>query len=246
MIEDLPEKPHEPWRQRLIERHSTSRPAIAVEILVAILCFGTVITLPFVIRGFWVHLLLLALFFIGLTVFIWLSKGSWRSYGLSSPGRWLRTISLALLLVFAVNLLVNTIVLPAVVAFAGAPPDLSIFYEARRSPVSLTLLLAVTWTWAAFGEELFFRGYLLNRLADLLGRSRAGWALGLLGSSALFGLCHFYQGLAGILLTGIVGLLAGLIYLAMGRNLWVPILWHGLTDTFTLLIIFIDKIDNIP
>jgi membrane protease YdiL (CAAX protease family) len=57
-------------------------------------------------------------------------------------------------------------------------------------------------------------------------------------SSIFFGLVHFYEGPLGILLTGLTGLLFGLIYMRSGRNLWVAIIAHGLVNTLTFLLIF--------
>lgn len=59
--------------------------------------------------------------------------------------------------------------------------------------------LGVIWTYAALGEELGYRGYLLNRVADLGGHSRPALMTGLLWSSALFGCAHWYQGPAGVI-----------------------------------------------
>ena len=85
---------------------------------------------------------------------------------------------------------------------------------------------------------MVFRGYLMNRIADLVGRSRAGWISALLGSSLIFGLAHGYQGLAGIISTAEVGLLLGILYLINRRNLWVNIVCHGVFDTISLVALY--------
>jgi len=72
--------------------------------------------------------------------------------------------------------------------------------------------------WAAMAltagicEELLFRGWMLPLFGSVLGSL---W-LGLLISSLLFGLAHAYQGPKGILTTGLVGLVLGLIYMGAG------------------------------
>jgi membrane protease YdiL (CAAX protease family) len=43
---------------------------------------------------------------------------------------------------------------------------------------------------AAFGEEMVYRGYLMNRVADLFAKSRTGWIISLLGVNVLFGFAH--------------------------------------------------------
>jgi uncharacterized protein len=53
----------------------------------------------------------------------------------------------------------------------GSAGDLEVF-RALRGDLRLTLLfLALAWTLAAFGEEMVYRGYLINRVADLLNRT---------------------------------------------------------------------------
>jgi membrane protease YdiL (CAAX protease family) len=103
----------------------------------------------------------------------------------------------------------------------------------------LALYLVVSWTLAAFGEEMTYRGYVLNRAADLGGRRPWAWAASLLFTMALFGFGHSYQGLPGMIDTGLHGLLLGALYLATGRNLWACILAHGVSDTIAFTGVFL-------
>ena len=57
--------------------------------------------------------------------------------------------------------------------------------------------------------------------------------------SLLFGLGHFYQGPAGMIGSSVSGLLFGALYLTWGRNLWLPILAHGFSDTIGLALIYL-------
>lgn len=50
---------------------------------------------------------------------------------------------------------------------------------------------------------------------------------------------HLYQGLGGALMTGAVGVLFGVLYLVMKRNLWPLIIAHGIIDTLTLTQIYL-------
>jgi uncharacterized protein len=103
----------------------------------------------------------------------------------------------------------------------------------------------VIWTLAALGEELAYRGYLLNRVAELAGGGRTAWLASLCGVAVLFGLGHLYQGLTGVVDSTVSGLVFGGLYLASGRNLWVPILTHGLTDTIALVLVFFDLVPGV-
>ena len=102
----------------------------------------------------------------------------------------------------------------------------------------LALAVLLSWTLAAFGEELVWRGYLLNRLAEALGSARWSWALSIVVTSVAFGLAHFDQGRTGIVENMIDGALLCAVYLASGRNLWAPILAHGVTDTIDSILLF--------
>ena len=77
----------------------------------------------------------------------------------------------------------------------------------------------------------------MTRLALLFGSGKAGWTAALIIQAILFGLDHFYQGLAGMIDVGIYGLVYGAIFLIARRNLWANVLAHGLLDAlaFTLL-----------
>lgn len=92
----------------------------------------------------------------------------------------------------------------------------------------------MVWTFAAVGEEIGYRGYLLNRAADLGGRSTAAFVAALLAVSVLFGIGHWYR----VLGTAIHGFILGGAYLLSGRNLWTAILAHGLIDTFGIALLY--------
>ena len=117
-------------------------------------------------------------------------------------------------------------------------PDLSAFERVSGNIKWLLVSLAFTWTLFAVGEELVFRGYLMNRIAGLAGLSRSGWVIALLSANALFGLSHFDQGITGVAENFIDGLILSALYLRLGRSLAVPIIAHGVTDTVDFLLIF--------
>jgi membrane protease YdiL (CAAX protease family) len=101
--------------------------------------------------------------------------------------------------------------------------------------------LAISWTVAAFGEEIVYRGYFMSRITDIIGKTQTAWIVSLLLSAVLFGGIHYYQGISGVLSTGISGLVFGALYLGTKRNLWAAILAHGTYDTVGFLLIFLGK-----
>lgn len=99
-------------------------------------------------------------------------------------------------------------------------------------------LLALVWVYAALGEEFGYRGYILNRCAEALGGRRLAYVFAVIASAALFGIGHWYKGPAGVIDSGFAGLVLGAAYLASGRNLWAPILAHGLIDTTGVVFLY--------
>ena len=128
---------------------------------------------------------------------------------------------------------------PLLIRLTGKQPDLSDFYALNGNLKLTGLALLLTWTLAAFGEEMVWRGYLMNRVADLGNRSRIAWAASLVLVNTAFGFAHSYQGITGIIDEGFMGLLLGLLYLA--TNLSVPIVAHGVADTIDVLLLFSGK-----
>jgi membrane protease YdiL (CAAX protease family) len=162
----------------------------------------------------------------------------WRDVGLRRPDCWLPTIGLALLIGAGYQVLDILLIAPLLQKLTGEAIDLSQFSLLRDNLFLLIASLAISWTEAAFIEEMFFRGYLLNRITDLFGRERVGIIIALFGNAIVFGLAHAYQGTAGVVDTALAGLVLGGLYLLTGRNLWLPILTHGIIDTVGFLIIY--------
>ncbi len=178
------------------------------------------------------------LFVLGL-ISVRLRDGGWTAMGLYWPLSWRRTILFALG-VAALRILLGALVVDPITAH---------FWPAAKGPsgsdeitghvmVALRWLLLV-WTFAAFGEEIGYRGYLLNRAADVGGRSRLAYWMGILIVAVLFGYGHYYKGPSGIVDSGMAGLVLGAAYVLSGRNLWVCILAHGFIDTVGVVAAFL-------
>ena len=103
--------------------------------------------------------------------------------------------------------------------------------------------LALVWTFAAFGEEIGYRRYLLGCAADLGDRTASAYWLALVVASVLFGVGHYYQEPAGIFTTAYDGFMIGAAYLLSGRNLWVAVLTHGLINTVGIVLLFFGLAD---
>src|SRR5260370_30353013 len=120
---------------------------------------------------------------------------------------------------------------PFLTHLMGKPPDLSSFPAVRGNFKSALVIIALIWIVAAFGEELVYRGYLMNRIADLGRGTRTAWIVSLFLISALFGFSHYQQGITGIIEEGSDWLILGWRDLACRRNLAIPIVPHGVCHT---------------
>ena len=166
---------------------------------------------------------------------------TWRSIGFRFPRNWPRTLAAGLVAGLALEAFQLFLSQPLFALLFHRQPDLHDFQDLVGNWRLALIGIALAWTLAAFGEELVYRGYLMNRVADLGDGSRRAWILSLLVVHIGFGLAHAYQGTTGVFNEGLAGLLLGVIYLCAGRGLAVPILAHGITDTIDLVLIFLGK-----
>jgi CAAX protease family protein len=165
----------------------------------------------------------------------------WRDIGLAKFKNWGTTLALGVgcgLLLEGFELFVSQ---PLLIRLTGKKPDLSDF-EALTGNLKYTLIvIGLVWTVAAFGEEMVYRGYVMNRVADLGRRSRRAWVASLILVNVAFGLAHTYQGITGVVENCLDGAILAWMYLGTKRNLSVPIIAHGVADTVDVLLIFLGK-----
>ena len=127
---------------------------------------------------------------------------------------------------------------PVLTSTFGEAPSVARFADLPGNLPLLLMLLPAVWLFAAFGEEFFFRGFLMTAIAEALGGSRAAWISAVVFQAAAFGLIHAYQGPAQAISIGIGGAIYGVVFLLAGRNLWPLILAHGLNDTLGIILLY--------
>jgi len=169
---------------------------------------------------------------------LWLRGLRWTDVGLVRFQNWRKTVLVGVLCGVVMELLELFISQPLLMRWTGKAPDLELF-RALHGNVTWTLIsLAGTWTLAAFGEEMVYRGYLMNRVVDLMRTNRTAWSVSLIVVSCAFGASHIDQGITGQLENMLDGVFLGAIYLACRRNLSVSIVAHGVADTLDVLLLF--------
>jgi membrane protease YdiL (CAAX protease family) len=151
---------------------------------------------------------------------------------------WGRCLLEVAALTVAWTALMFLVVMPVVEHVTGERQDVSQFAELEGDVPFFLTLIALTWTLAAVGEELAFRGFLLTRITDLVGHSVAAKSGAIVVVALLFASIHDEQGLAGMVLVFVDAVFYGVLRYAY-RSLWAPIVAHGLGNTIGLTTYFL-------
>jgi membrane protease YdiL (CAAX protease family) len=164
---------------------------------------------------------------------------SWSYFGLARP----KSLFLTLLLGIGVSLAIIIASLFMIYLLKNFFPDIesgdmSRFDILNNNLLNLIINIVAMWFTTAFVEELLFRGYLMNRLANLLNKTKGAWTFALISNAIIFGLLHSSQGITMVIETGLSGFLFGVAFLLIKRRLWPLIIAHGIIDTIAFLSFF--------
>ncbi len=180
-------------------------------------------------------------------VMVWLGlrlRGQgWAHFGLSFRGASRRIVVRAVLLSVVVFIAAVAAFFVGIVVMAnivGIPEgaDMSGYNYLSGNLPMLILALVAVYIVSSFGEEVVYRAFLINRIAELGGGGKTAWRVAVVISSVVFGFAHYGWGASGIVQTGFMGLALGVSYLVVGRNLWVMILAHAYMDTILMVQMF--------
>ncbi|HYL20762.1 MAG TPA: CPBP family intramembrane glutamic endopeptidase [Gemmatimonadales bacterium] len=172
---------------------------------------------------------------------LWLRGEGPRGVGLRRDPGWWRIVLIGVTAGLGYQFLSLYLVEPLTARVVGRLPDVSMFAPLKSNVRLVVLYVAISWTLAGFGEEFVYRGYLLNRIAQLLGGRPRAWLVSLGATTVVFGLGHVYQGASGVIDTALFGFLFGVLYLLAGRNLWVAVIAHGVADTTAFVLLFFGR-----
>jgi len=175
------------------------------------------------------------------TVILKIRGSGWQQIGMSPPKSWKRTFLFgvgALIAMFIMTIALEIIArnLPG----TDVPPiDQSRFNLLIGNLTIFLLFVGLAWTTIAFGEEMFYRAFMITQLENVLPESKLGTMLVLLVSSTIFGLVHWVEGPLGVINTFAMGLILGAVYIRSNRNLWITIIAHGLANSIRFLFLFL-------
>ncbi len=188
------------------------------------------------------NIVMLLLVWLGLK----LRDQSWDHFGLSCKNVSAKAVGrkfLLSLLVFALAMLGFLLgsVLMANITGIPAAADMTGYDYLKNNPGMLILSLVGIYIVSSFGEEVVYRGFLINRLRELFGNKRIYLTLAVVISALIFGLAHYSWGPMGIVQTTFMGLALGICYLWLNKDLWILIISHAYMDTILMLQIYMSS-----
>ena len=182
-------------------------------------------------------------FIVGLLIALltlWAIKWDLSYFGFGKVN-FLYSLKQAILYTCIIILINDLLISPIIELYLFQEIDLSAFDSIRGNAFNFFLMILFMWVVAAFGEEFLYRGYIMKRTAQLLGNTNGAWIIALWISAIIFGFSHAYQGPSGVLTTGFVGFLLAIIFYKHKENLMIPILTHGIYDSYGIYMIYISK-----
>lgn len=181
--------------------------------------------------------------FIGISLYLSIGKKrlqKWQSIGFQNPNKWVKLILITFGLAVIIELSFSIIITPIIEQVTHNKPDISQYDFIRDNLASLLLMILVGWIVGGFIEEIVFRGFLLNRISAFFSNKNTGDIIGIIITSAAFGFSHLYQGWSGVISTGLVAVVLGILFIKSKKVLWYTIFTHGFIDLIGLTLIYFD------
>jgi len=129
-------------------------------------------------------------------------------------------------------LIVNNLLDQGLQAVGFSAPSTPVPSYLTTRDMSQVLLACILVAVVALAEETIFRGYLILRLKAVTGSRLAATLL----SAAIFSLGHGYEGSAGVITVGVMGLVLAFVYM-WRQSLVAPIVMHFLQDFIGIVLL---------
>lgn len=210
-----------------------------LEVLVFLfLILPSIVLTPFALRQVEIGFVLVAisailrdLALVSLIIFfLWRNREPVNQIGLTSRAVWQNIV---LGIVLYIPILITAGIITAIlqeIGLSAPPPDSTSFLVPRGTgELVLAFVLVIV---VAFSEEIIFRGYLIRRFTNATRSVPAAVLL----STLIFSVGHGYQGTAGIVTVGLLGLAFALIYI-WRKSLVAPITLHFIQDFIGLILL---------
>lgn len=157
----------------------------------------------------------------------------WNTLGLRRPDSWwLMVIGGAAL--YFVNFALSRWAVPLFAQWMPIVPRPFFLGYIHGNAVAFIGWLAIGVVVGGFFEELLFRGFLLNTVAEVCGSGWAGFSIGIFAQAAMFATLHLYAGAFAFVYAGVFALANGVFYLLCRGNVWPLIAVHAVWDSVAL------------
>lgn len=167
----------------------------------------------------------------------YLMKEKWSDYGFK-PIK-LNALLIAVVIGIIYGIVDNFFIERLITKLCGLKPDLSTCESIKGNTGRLIAMLGIGWFIGGFFEEMFFRGYLYNRFQSVIHNPVLFKYTAILITSIVFAFAHTYQGLSGIIDTGLFAVVMGLLYFAFGKNVWYIMIIHCMFDTVGIIRLYL-------
>ncbi len=182
-------------------------------------------------------------------VVVWLGlrlrNESWKDFGLTcsslSLKKGFKTFlwSVLVFVLAMVGFVVGSIIMANITGIPEGSADMSGYAYLKDNVGMLVLTLIGVYIVSSFGEEVIYRGFLINRISQLgMDTKKAVWIAVIL-SSLIFGFAHYEWGPMGIGQTTLMGLVLAICYIKLKKRLWVLVLAHAYMDTILMVQMYI-------
>lgn len=186
----------------------------------------------------------LGVLFAFLALFIYLSirnrKENFKSVGFKKPQSWTGLLIVTFIFGIVISLSFQSIIEPVIEKLLGSKLDLSNLDNIKGNVLNYIIMLAIGWVVGGFLEEVLFRGFLITRISALFKNAKIGNILAVLITSIVFGLSHMYQGFVGVISTGLISVILGIVFVKSKKVLWYSIFIHGFNNTLGITIIYLN------
>ena len=183
-----------------------------------------------------VNILMLIIIWVGLK----LRGESWKDFGLGFKSiTWREGMKMFLLSLLVFVLAVAAFIIGSIVManITGIPESANMSGNdyLKDNIAMLLVTLGGVYIDSSFGEEVVYRAFLINRISELGQETKKATIIAVILSSIIFGLVHYEWGPMGIVQTGFMGLVLGILYIKLKRRLWILILAHVYMDTILMV-----------
>ncbi len=182
---------------------------------------------------------------VAMLIIVWLGlklrSETWKDFGLTfNSVTWKEGFKVFLwsLLVFLLTItgfIIGSIIMANITGIPEGSADMSGYSYLKDNLGMLILTLVGVYIVSSFGEEVIYRGFLINRISQMgLDSKKMQW-LAVIISSLIFGFAHYEWGAMGIGQTTLMGLALAICYIKLKRRLWILILAHAYMDTILMI-----------